>query len=310
NANGEGAASNEVTPTPPPPPADPCQEPGVRILTDANGDALHNNPAHDNQWVSVAEPRSLGAGKIEFILKVAGLASVPADTTWPIIFKGADGADHFVRMATSPLGAVSFGYGNGTTVSGSATPADAASSFNADGTIRIVVARDAVGATPGGNLTDFLVRVRVESQTGSALTPDNAPDSLARTGSYTVKGNENCTVPQADLAVTGADIAVSGLRGKGNDQVIVAVVHNLGTAAASNVQVSITVDGSQVGAIQTIGGLVPGGTGRVSVLWDTHAQNGTHAITATADPGGAIAESNESNNAGTRNVTVQGSKVG
>lgn len=309
NANGEGPASNEVTPVPPPPPADPCQEPGVRILSDATGDALDNNPAHDIQWVSVAEPRSLGAGKIEFLLKVAGLQNVPADTTWPIVFKGADGADHFVRMRTSLTGAVSFGYGNGTSVSGSATAADPASSFNADGTIRIVVPRDAVGATPGGNLTEFLVRVRVESQTGSALTPDNAPDSLARTGSYTVKGNESCSVPQPDLAVTGADIGVSGLKGAGHEQVIVAVVHNLGTAGAADVKVTISVDRAQVGTTQTIASIVAGGTGRVSVLWDTRGQNGTHAITAAVDPGGAIAESNEQNNSGTRNVNVQGGKV-
>ena len=309
NANGESAASNEVSPVPPPPPADPCQEPGVRILSDATGDALDNNPAHDIQWLSVAEPRSLGAGKIEFILKMASLASVPANTTWPVIFKGADGADHFVRMATGVTGAVTFGYGDGTTVSGNATAADAASSFKPDGTIRIVVPRSAVAATPGGNITDFLVRIRVESGTGSALTPDNAPDSLARSGSYTVKGNENCSVPQPDLAVTGADIAVSGLQGTGHDQVVVAVVHNLGTADAAHVQVAISVDGAQVGATQVIGSIVAGGTGRVSVVWDTHSQNGSHVITATADPGGAIAESNESNNTGTRNVTVQGGKV-
>jgi hypothetical protein len=310
NARGEGAASNEVTPPPPPPPADPCQEPGVRILSDATGDALDNNAGHDIQWVSVAEPRSIGSGKIEFLIKMASLASVPANTNWPMIFKGAEGADHFVRMQTSVTGAVSFGYGNGTTVSGSATATDPASSYSTDGTIRIVVARDAVGATPGGNLTDFLVRIRVESGTGSALTPDNAPDSLARTGSYPVKGNENCSVPQPDLSIGGSDIAVSGLKGVGNEQVLVAVVHNLGTAKASNVQVNIAVDGSQVGGTQTIGSILAGGTGRVSVLWDTHAQNGSHAVTATADPGGAIAESNEGNNAGTRNVSVQGSKVG
>jgi hypothetical protein len=310
NGSGEGAASNEVSPVPPPPPADPCQEPGVRILSDATGDALDNNPAHDLQWVSVAEPRSIGAGKIEFLLKMASLSSVPADTTWPIIFKGADGADHFVRMRTDVTGAVSFGYGAGTSVSGSATAADPSSSYKADGTIRIVVARDAVGATPGGNLSDFLVRIRVESGTGSALTPDNAPDSLARTGSYTVKGNESCPVPQPDLAVTGADIGVSGLKGQGNDQVIVAVVHNLGTAAAANVQLRITVDGVQIGGLVTIGSIRAGGSGRGSVVWDTHGQNGSHAIVATADPNNAIAESNEGNNAGTRNVTVQGGKVG
>ena len=309
NANGEGAASNEVTPTPPPPPADPCVEPGVQVISDGTGDALDQNPAHDVQWVSVAEPQSIGAGNIEFIVKVSSLQSVPANTTWPVIFKSADGADHFVRMKTDPLGAVSFGYGNGTTVSDSATAALASSKYTADGVIRIVVPRSAVGAAVGSSLTDFLIRVRVESGTGSALTPDNAPDSLARTGSYAVKGNENCSTPKPDLAVTGNDITVSGLKGAGNDQVIVAVVHNLGTAAASGVKVQISVDGAQVGAVQTIGGIVAGGTGRASVTWDTHGKNGSHTIAATADPGNTVSESNEGNNTGSKSVTVQGGKV-
>ena len=309
NANGEGPASNEVTPTPPPPPADPCVEPGVQVLSDGTSDALDQNPAHDVQWVSVAEPQSLGAGNIEFIVKVSSLQSVPADTTWPVIFKSASGADHFVRMKTDPLGAVSFGYGNGTTVSGDATQALAASKFTPDGAIRIVVPRSAIGAAVGSNLTDFLIRVRVESGTGSALTPDNAPDSLARTGSYAVKGNENCSTPKPDLAVSGSDINVSGLKGAGNDQVIVAVVHNLGTAPASGVKVQIKVDGVQVGAVQTIGGIAAGATGRASVVWDTRGQNGSHTITATADPGNSIAEFNEGNNTGSRAVTLQGGKV-
>ena len=212
-------------------------------------------------------------------------------------------------MATDPLGAVTFGYGNGTTVSGSATPALAASKYTADGAIRIVVPRSAVGASVGSNLTDFLIRVRVESGTGSALTPDNAPDSLARTGSYTVKGNENCTVPQPDLAVGSGDLALSGLKGAGNQQVIAAVVHNAGSAAVSSVKVRFAVDGVQVGGDQTIGQIAPGGTGRTTVVWDTHGQNGTHTITVTADPANAIVEKDESNNVGARSAVVQGSKA-
>jgi hypothetical protein len=309
NANGEGALSPEVTPVAAPPPSDPCVEPGIRVLSDGTGDSLDGNPAHDVQWASVAEPRSVGAGNLEFILKVAGLQSVPADTTWPLIFKTADGVDHFVRMKTDALGAVTFGYGNGTTVSGSATAADSQSRYSADGTIRIVVPRSALGASVGSNLTDFLVRIRVESGTGSALTPDNMPDSLARTGSYTVKGNENCATPQPDLVIGSNDISFSGLKGQGNDQVVVAVVHNTGTADASNVKVQFTVDGAQVGSLQTIGSIVAGSSGRASVVWDTHGQNGTHTIAATADPANAIAESDESNNTGKKQVTVQGSKV-
>jgi hypothetical protein len=281
----------------------------VQVLSDGTGDALDNDPAHDVQWDSVAEPRSIGLGNVEFLIKVASLQSVSADTTWPIIFQTADGKDHFVRMKTDAIGTVSFGYGDGTTVSGSATTALAASRYTTDGTIRIVVPRSALGISVGSQLTQFLTRIRVESGTGSALTPDNMPNSLARAGSYTVKGNENCTVPKPDLAVTGNDITVSGLKGAGNDQVIVGVVHNLGTAAASSVKVLFTVDGKQVGSLQTIGSIDAGGTGRASVTWDTHGQNGTHTITVTADPANAIAESNESNNAGSRQVTVQGGKV-
>src|SRR5205807_6364136 len=164
-------------------------------------------------------------------------------------------------------------------------------------------ARSAINANVGGNLTQFLVRVRVEAG-AVALTPDNMPDRLARAGSYTVKGNENCATPKADLAVTGNDITVSGLQGAGHDQVIVAIVHNLGTAPAANVKVRIAVDGNQIGALQTIGSIPAGGSGRASVVWDTHGQNGSHSITATADPATAIAESNEGNHTGTRAVPV------
>ena len=262
NANGEGAASNEVSPTPPPPPDDPCVAPGVRILNDPAGDEPDNNPAHDLQWVSIAEPRSIGLGNVEFILKVADLTSVPSDTTWPLILRTADGADHFVRMQTDAIGNVSYGYGNGTDPSGSATPAGAASGYSTDGTIRIVLARSALGISVGNHLTDFLVRIRVEAGPGGAITPDNSPDSLARTGTYSVHGNESCPVPLPDLVVGANDLTFTGLRGQGNDQVIAVVVHNGGTVTGSNVRVRFTVDGAQVGSIKTIGSIAPGGTGR------------------------------------------------
>jgi CARDB/Fibronectin type III domain len=311
NANGEGPKSNEVSPTPPPPPAERCKEPGIRILSDGTGDATGGNPAHDLQWLSVAEPRSIGTGKIEFLLKVASLQSLPKDTIWPVVFQTPDGVDRFVRMYSDATGTITFGYGTGTSggVLATASPADPLSSYNADGTIRIVVPRSAINVTPGGKLTQFLVRVRVEAGVVAA-TPDNMPDSLARTGVYTVKGNENCAIPRPDLAVSGSDITLSGLNGTGSQQVIVAIVHNIGTADASGVQVKFGVDGKQIGKLQTISGIPAGGSGRASVVWDTQGQNGQHTIAATADPANTIAESNEGNNRGTRTVNVQGGKVG
>jgi hypothetical protein len=309
NARGTGAFSNEVTPVPPPPPEDACVEPGIRILSDATGDALDQNPAHDIQWASIAEPRSIGLGKVEFTLKVASLASVPSDTTWPLVFKAPDGADHFVRMQTDALGNVSFGYGSGSTGAESGSSADPSSTYAMDGTIRIVLGRSALGLSAGSRLSDFLVRIRIEAGPGGALTPDNSPDSLGRTGSYTVRTNESCAAAQPDLLVAANDITFTGLRGRGDDQVVVAVVHNVGTTTASNVQVRFTVDGTQVGTLKRIASIKPGRTGRASVVWNTGG-DGTHTVAVTADPGNLIAESNENNNTGSRTVTVQGGRVG
>ena len=116
-------------------------------------------------------------------------------------------------------------------------------------------------------------------------------------------------VPHPVFGVFGLPVEYIAEAGKEADQVIVAIVHNLGTAPAANVKVRIAVDGNQIGALQTIGSIPAGGSGRASVVWDTHGQNGSHSITATADPANAIAESNEGNNTGTRAVTVQGGNV-
>jgi hypothetical protein len=184
---------NRLTPTGPPPAFNPCAEPGLIVVTDAKGDALAPLPAHDVERLSVAEPSEPGIGKVTFLLKVASLATVPPSTTWPINFKGANGNDYWVAMKTSATGAVSFSYGNGTNAAVAGSPADPASNFSADGTIRIVVPRSGFGnPSPGATISGFLTRVRAELGPAGALTPDNAPDSLAGGGSYRLVGSENC----------------------------------------------------------------------------------------------------------------------
>ncbi len=162
NANGESAASNDVSPAPGAPAPDPCIVPGVQIMSDGPGDNTGGDPSQDLQWVSVAEPPAIGAGNLEFIIKVADLSKPAANTTWPLQFKTADKADHFVKMETDALGKVTFGLGDGTaTTSGTTKPVDPQSSYSPDGTIRIVVARSALGIKPGDTLTAFLIRVSV-----------------------------------------------------------------------------------------------------------------------------------------------------
>jgi uncharacterized repeat protein (TIGR01451 family) len=194
----------------------PCVVPGFERLTDPTGDALDQNPAHDIQSVSVAEPDfGPGVDKLVFTLKVASLATVPPDTTWPVTFfygKNAAGADQqwFVAMKTSPLGVVSFRYGTGTGGSAGLGDLDAGSGFSPDGTITLVVSNSKIAPASGGNpsagelLRGFLTRVRVESQTGSALTPDNAPNSAAPDGDYELSGNAFCAnaAPTAVLSAS------------------------------------------------------------------------------------------------------------
>ena len=209
NAHGEGPSCSAVTPSPcppPPPVEDPCKVPGVTILTDAIGDATGGQPEHDIVKLSIAEPATLGPGKIMFILKMVSLASPSPNTTWPIQFVAPNGTDLAIRMNTNAAGQVFFTVASGANdtnpILNPGTPADPASGFDADGTIRIVVARSAIGnPAVGQNLTKFLVRIRLEGG-AVALTPDNMPDSLARSGTYTIKGSENCaaacTAPTAN----------------------------------------------------------------------------------------------------------------
>ena len=68
--------------------------------------------------------------------------------------------------------------------------ADPASSFNADGTITIIVPKSAIGNPASGAviISGFLVRITA-NLVGVTLTPDNMPDSLAPSGSYSLVGS-------------------------------------------------------------------------------------------------------------------------
>ncbi|HEX9637847.1 MAG TPA: Ig-like domain-containing protein [Acidobacteriota bacterium] len=189
-----------------------CAEPGATVLTDGGGDASTAQPEHDVLSLSIAQPTALNGDKFVFTLKMAGLANPTPNTTWPVIFRTPDGVDRFVKMATSATGTVSFAHGLGTNPSVAGSPADPASGFNADGTIRIVVPASQLGSPiPGQQLSQFLTRIRVELGPGGAVTPDNMPDSLTRSGSYGVTdcGSNQPPAAQDDSAVTEVGAAVT-----------------------------------------------------------------------------------------------------
>jgi hypothetical protein len=327
NANGEGPLSNAVSPTPPPPPVDPCTVPGARLLTDASGDSTTGTSGTDLESLWLAQTHAPdGTSQLRFQLETdPGVNPQPANSYWYASFKEPDGKVHGVRMWFNPAAPTaptfqsyiaspntSGGVDGRFVQTGSQKPADASSFYDAaGGRIVIVVSLADLGLKSGDQISGFNA-ASVQAATlptggGAAATVDEMPNGLGYTGSFSVT---NCVTAQPDLALTGTDITVSGLKGQGNDQVVLAVVHNIGTANASNVKVRFTVDGTQIGSTQTIGSIAAGSTGRASVAWDTHGQNGQHTIAVTADPANLIPEASETNNTGSRIVTVQGSKVG
>ncbi|MGH2357261.1 MAG: CARDB domain-containing protein, partial [Candidatus Limnocylindria bacterium] len=90
---------------------------------------------------------------------------------------------------------------------------------------------------------------------------------------------------------------------------LTATITNDGSLAAGASETEFRLgDGTLIGIAAT-GGIAPGATTTASVLWDTRSTSGEYRITATADLGDVVDESNEGNNAGTLTVTVRGNKV-
>jgi PKD repeat protein len=201
NLIGEGQNCGEYAAVPG---ADPCEVPGVQVLSDPTGDGFGSGipsaqPPFDIQSVSISEPYSVGADKLVFTIKVKDLTVVPGGTTWPVQFNAPNGTTYVVQMGTLVGGTPTqndalFEYGPD---GGTLSPADPLSGFSADGTITIVVPRSGVGNPGiGQKLSAFLMRVQAV-----AVTPDNCPDSLTPTGEYTIVGNASCQPNTAPLAV-------------------------------------------------------------------------------------------------------------
>lgn len=210
-----------------------CKAPGLTILEDAEGDPLDGQASHDVRKLSVAQPYfPNGDYKVYFTLKVASLATVPPNTIWPVAFcspafkcvnpdvnteaYGPDNKYYTVQMSTVPpatSGAPVFQILQPTaagTTAGSRTTiaAEPESTFNADGTITIIVKASDIGLTKPGagveKLGQFQVRVSVN---GVAVnpTPDNMPDGLAGAGEYVTQLLDACAPNESPLAVLNID---------------------------------------------------------------------------------------------------------
>ncbi|HKZ63576.1 MAG TPA: CARDB domain-containing protein [Thermoplasmata archaeon] len=118
------------------------------------------------------------------------------------------------------------------------------------------------------------------------------------------RGNETL----ADLSITSSGIRSSdGTPLEGEVVTISADVHNIGGTVASNVTVEIwhdDIDWSYLIGTDVIPIVPPGGTETVSVEWDTTGQPGGNTIEVVVDPDNAIPESDEGNNAASRDIFV------
>ena len=215
NGIGEGPYCEEVIPELVPG-LNPCELPGITILTDPSGDlvlpiGVTSVPDYDLRSLSVAEPFGI-TDKIVFTVKVESLLTMPPNTRWPVQFRlPGDPANlgRWVDMRTDAAGMASFkygtfvvtngAYGNPSTVVGDA---DAESTFNPNGSIKMVISRSKIGdPAPGSLLQGFLIRVRIND----TITPDNMPNDLAPAGVYPVVGNDACRLNTPPLASLAAD---------------------------------------------------------------------------------------------------------
>jgi hypothetical protein len=311
-AIGTGLQSNEVDLTigVTPPPESACIQPGLTILTDPPNDELDMVAAHDVQRLRISEPFAFAPNKVVFTLKMQNLATVPPNTRWPVAFNAPNGTNYTVRMTnvatdgatTAPIFQVG-------PTAGPFVAAAAGSNFNADGTITIVVPTSAVGnPTVGQSLTGFLTRIAVNVVAGT-ITPDNMPDSLTPTGSYTIVGNQSCAPPQPDLTV--AQLTASNNQARQGDKVtFTATITNVGQQSAGASKTEFLLDGATVLGLIDTPALGPGASATVTVNWLTaSAKKGQHTIKATADKTNVVAESNEANNTRTITVSIQGNKT-
>lgn len=202
------------------PPSDEksCVAPGLTQLTSPAGLTGNGLPSgqDDLRHLWIAEPETM-AGKLVITLKMANLSQVPPNYRWYAYFKvPGDTAEYWAAMDSTQV-TPRFLYG---VRSGVATPAatfgsfstlgtlDAMSSFNANGTIQLVIDKASFPTpiTEGMGLSALAASIRqtTNPQNGVGLTTDSA----AAIGEYKVVGNMCKAAVAAPAPVTPAPLMV------------------------------------------------------------------------------------------------------
>jgi hypothetical protein len=165
-------------------------------------------------WVAVAEPP--GTNNLVFKMKVTNLASVPPSSRWRVVWNSYAAQSYdpaaqqfYVGMRTDQNGAGTFDYGTIATqvvglVLGIPTETSIGSlpgsSFNADGTITLIIPKSAVGSPVPGDLLGA-----INGRTFTADTPEtqNLERSTLLVDHTFVKGQRDNGHPAATYAIVG-----------------------------------------------------------------------------------------------------------
>src|SRR5213596_328319 len=165
-------------------------------------------------YISAAEPP--GTSNLVFKMKVTSLSSVPPNSRWRIVWNSYAAQSYnpaaeqfYAGMRTDSNGTASFEYGTvATAVVGlvigvpTETPIGAlsGSSFNADGTITLIVPKSAVGNPQPG---DLLSAVNGRTFTGDTSETQNLERSTLLVDHTFVKGQRDNGHPAATYTVVG-----------------------------------------------------------------------------------------------------------
>jgi hypothetical protein len=165
-------------------------------------------------YVAVGEPT--GTNNLMFKMKVTSLASVPINSRWRMVWNSYAAQSYdpaaeqfYVGMRTDQNGTATFEYGTvATAVVGlvigvpTETPIGSlpGSSFNADGTITLIVPKSAVGSPVPG---DLLGAVNGRTFTGDTAQTQNLERSTLLVDHTFVKGQRDNGHPAATYSIVG-----------------------------------------------------------------------------------------------------------
>jgi serine protease AprX len=184
---------------------DACVAPGTLVVTDATGDQIGGPASNSNldiTSVSFAEPNwADGVRRLTVTMKVANLSTLPASASWRVRFNhGTPAVTYYVAMnMTADSSTPTFDYGVVTTTTEPRGSAESYSTYNADGTITIVINNSKVGDPEAGTvlkavnaLTSQFVGV---PGTGGNVTIDSTP---AAGPDYTMVAADACPIVDED----------------------------------------------------------------------------------------------------------------